>query len=179
MESTALASPGEVLTALTPSRLHWKQLVSRFGELDQLVQAIATTPLFQHSYFALYGRHVEEMLQDIRSATSLLLCNMFTQAELDAFKERDVLHYVNQGLALAVPHLRKRLVTVDQSRCVEVCRMACFGFIFKQIAEDLADPRPLLTELVEQLEIEPSQRMSLIASVVTLFCPQSRSFTLH
>lgn len=179
MQTNVQATSGDLVQALTPSRIYWKQLSARYEHLDELVSAIACTPLFQHSYFTLYGKRLEEMLQDIRSATGLLVCNLLTQKELQAFSDRRVVHYINHGLALAVPHLRKRLDSIDQSRFVEVIRMTCFSFIFKQIAEDLSDPRPLLTDLVKELEIEPSQQMSLIASVVSNICPASRSFTVH
>lgn len=177
--STVRATSGDLVQALSPTRIYWKQLNARFEHLDELVQAIAATPIFQHAYFNLYGKKLEEMILDIRSAAGLLVCNLLTHDELKAFSERNVVHYINHGLALAAPHLRKRMESLDQSRFVETFRMVCFSYIFKQIAEDLADPRPMLTELVEHLEITPGQRMSLIASVVTTICPKSRQFTVH
>ncbi len=179
MQAPTCISPGDLVQALTPSRLHWKDIQSRYDNLEELVAYLASNPIFLHDYTTAYGYSAGNMVMDIRSAVCMLVSRLFTDKELQAFVDRDMMHYVNHGLALSVPTLRKRVGTVSQERLVGVARMACLGLILKLIADDMAEPRSLLEALIGEFDLDTNQRQALLASVITNFCPHDRKFTLH
>ena len=179
METNVLATPEQVVAALSPGRLYWKELRRKWESAEDYVQAIIDTPLFRHVYRERHGRNLEDMIMDVRSATGLLTNQLITAEELEMFESRGLIPYVSQGLALAAHSMRPRLASLNQGDFITNVRIACFSFILKLIGEDLCEPRQVLTELIDKLELDPARRMSLLAAAVASATDKSQRITLH
>jgi hypothetical protein len=174
-----IATPCDLLAALTPTSLYWRTLQSRIEDLDRTVTLIATEPLFQHTYGSVHGRDLREMLLDIRSATSLMAANIFTRNEIETFCDLGYVFYLNHGLALAARHLRPRAPTIPDTIFVQTARMRAFSFILKLLGEDLKEPRPVLQDLVGRLDLDEQEKMSLLHAAMVNCANQSSKIVHH
>lgn len=175
-----IANPRDLHAALVPTGTYWRELSSRFQDLDQTVLQIVSTPLFQHTYGTAYGSPTkEEMLLDARSATSLLANNVFSFTEIQVFGELGLVSHMSHGLALAARHLRARASTIPPQQFVQTVRMRAFTYILKLIGEDLANPRPTLEKVVRGLDINEAERMSLLQASLANVINQSSKLVLH
>lgn len=179
MENTG-PNAGDMLAALTPTRGYWRTLQKRVdGDLNEVLEAIIQTPLFQHTYGAAYGMQLEDMIEDVKSATGLIVGHIFSANELMVFSGMGLLTYMNHGLALAARRLRDRQGSIPPDAFVEHARITAFTYILKLMGEDLKDPAPTLQAVIEQLEISPPQRLSLLQASMANVLSQSRKIVLH
>lgn len=179
MEKTG-PNPSDMLAALTPTRLYWRNLQRQVdGDLDELLANIVNTPLFQHTYGSVRGLDLDEMIEDAKSATGMIIGNIFSANELMLFTGMGMLSYMNHGLALAARRLRDQQNSIPTQAFVPHARMTAFTFILKLMGEDLKNPAPTLHEIIEQLEISPPERLSLLQATMANVMTQSRAITLH
>jgi len=173
------ANPCDLLAALTPTRVYWRTLQRRIEDLDETVNMIVSTPFFQHTYGSVHGVTPEEMIMDVRSATGLLASNIFSPVEIQAFVDLGLIQYMNHGLALAARHLRARAPTIPDQVFVQTVRLRAFSFILKLVGEDLKEPRPVLQDLVDRLQVTDGERMSLLHAAIANVINQSNKIVLH
>ena len=173
-------SAQDLIAALEPTRIYWRNMSRRFEELDEMVSMILETPLFQHTYVhTLQNPNPTDMIYDVRSGTGLLANNLFSLEEIRIFEKFQLSHYVNVGVVFAARHLRTRFTTIPASTFVESARTIAFTHIFKVIGDDLIDPRPVLEKLIESFDLPPEQKLSLFQAAMANTTLSSKSIVLH
>ncbi len=172
-------NPGELIAALSPSRIYWRALSRRMDGLDELVHLMAQSPMFQYTYGSIHGLDTFNVINDLRAATSLMAMSVFSENEIAYFHRRDLLGYVNHGLALAARYLRPRVSNIPVESLLDTIRSTVFSFILKLIGEDLKDPRPVLQEVVSHLDLSDSARMAVLQAALANVKNQSSKITVH
>lgn len=179
MDTTEITDPRALIAALSPTGGYWRSMSEKFEALDETVHAIVMAPLFQHTYASVHGSSVDDMILDVRSATSLLASNIFHPDELEVFVAKEVVPQMNQGLALAARDLRRRAPTFPTQTFVELARNVALTYVLRLIGEDLKDPRPVLKEMLAQMKLTDRQRMALLQAAVLNCHRRSSKIVLH
>ncbi len=173
-------SPGALVAALTPTRGYWRTLKSMSGNgLDELVQLIAQSPMFQYTYGMVHGLEEDNIILDLRAATSLMANKILSDDEVRYFSTNDLMGYVNHGLALAARDLRPRVQNIPDSSVVGAIRTTVFTYILKLVGEDLKHPTPVLQDIVKHLHLSDAARMSLLRASLANVTNKSSQIVHH